>query len=171
MAGGHLLTGARGLAGHLGFLRSGSRSAADAGAEADVPRRFLEHRTSGSGIARAGSAALGEALTTRQVFARAAAGDERAEAVLASAVEELARALDDLRWLVDPALVALGGSVGLAPGYLGRLRAALARLEPHDPLAVVAAQLGADAGLIGAADLLGAGDAVGDHETTDAPDA
>jgi hypothetical protein len=35
------------------------------------------------------------------------------------------------------------------------LRGALARLEPDDPLAVVAAELGADAGLLGAAALLG----------------
>lgn len=182
VAGGRLLTGARGLAGHLGFLGSGFRPAAGAGGEgappgqvdavtgAAAPRRFLEQHASGSAIARLGSAAYGAALTTREVFARAAAGDPRAEAVLASAVEALARALVDLRWLVDPARVALGGSVGLAPGYLGRLRAALARLEPDDPLAVVAAQLGADAGLIGAADLLGTGD-TGGGGATEAPDA
>lgn len=89
------------------------------------------------------------------MFARADGGDARARAVVREAVDALARALVDLRWLVDPERVAVGGSVGLAPGYLVALRRALTRLEPDDPLAVVAAELGADAGLLGAAALLG----------------
>jgi len=89
------------------------------------------------------------------VFERAAGGDARARIVVQEAVDAMARALVDLRWLVDPERVAVGGSVGLAPGYLSALRETLAGLEPEDPLAVVAAELGADAGLLGAAALLG----------------
>jgi predicted NBD/HSP70 family sugar kinase len=89
------------------------------------------------------------------VFAAADAGDPAADAVVEAAVERLAAALVDLRWLVDPARVAIGGSVGLAPGYLARLRDALALREPDGPLPVVVAELGGDAGLLGAADLLG----------------
>jgi predicted NBD/HSP70 family sugar kinase len=154
VAGGRLLLGARGLAGHLGFWRGagGGPVAGDAAAAGDP---VLEHVASGSAIARAGSAALGRPLTTREVFAAADAGDPAADAVVEAAVDRLAAALVDVRWLVDPARVAIGGSVGLAPGYLSRLREALASREPDGPLPVVAAELGGDAGLLGAADLLG----------------
>jgi N-acetylmannosamine-6-phosphate 2-epimerase / N-acetylmannosamine kinase len=151
VAGGRLLLGARGLAGHLGFWRGAEPAGDGAGLDA-----VLENAASGSAIARAGSEALGQALSTREVFAAADAGDAWAEAVVEAAVGRLAAALIDLRWLVDPARVAIGGSVGLSPGYLARLRAALAWREPDGPLPVVAAELGGDAGLLGAADLLGA---------------
>lgn len=146
VAGGRLLLGARGLAGHLGFWRGAAPAAGDP---------VLEHVASGSAIARAGSAALGRPLTTREVFTAAEAGDPAADAVVEAAIDRLAAALVDLRWLVDPARVAIGGSVGLAPGYLARLRDALALRGPENPLSVVAAELGGDAGLLGAADLLG----------------
>jgi predicted NBD/HSP70 family sugar kinase len=154
VAGGRLLLGTRGLAGHLGFWRGagGGAGAGDAPAAGDP---VLEHAASGSAIARAGSVALGRTLSTREVFAAADAGDPAADAVIEAAVGRLAAALVDLRWLVDPARVAIGGSVGLAPGYLARLRDALALREPDGPLPVVAAELGGDAGLLGAADLLG----------------
>jgi predicted NBD/HSP70 family sugar kinase len=157
VAGGRLLLGARGLAGHLGFWR-GAGGGAGTGDAAATNDRVLEHAASGSAIARAGSVALGRPLTTREVFAAADAGDSLAEAVVDAAVERMAAALVDLRWLVDPARVAIGGSVGLAPGYLERLRDALALREPDGPLPVVAAELGGDAGLLGVADLLGGDD-------------
>jgi len=149
VAEGRLLRGARGLAGHLGFWALPDGGGADGG------RTVLEHVASGTGIAQAGSAACGESLSTREVFERAESGDARARIVVQEAIDALARALVDLRWLVDPERVAVGGSVGLAPGYLEALRASLARREPDGPLAVVAAELGADAGLLGAAALLG----------------
>jgi N-acylmannosamine kinase len=155
VAEGRLLRGARGLAGHLGFWElPGDGVAASHGAP-DGGRAVLEHLASGTGIARAGSAVCGEPLSTREVFERAEGGDARARIVVQEAVDALARALVELRWLVDPERVAVGGSVGLAPGYLAALRGALVRCEPEDPLAVVAAELGADAGLLGAAALLG----------------
>lgn len=150
-----LLRGARGLAGHLGFWSLAGDGIAGSVDAPDGGRTVLEHLASGTGIARAGSAACGEPLSTREVFERAEGGDARARIVVQEAVDSLVRALVDLRWLVDPERVAVGGSVGLAPGYLVALREALARLEPEDPLVVVAAELGADAGLLGAAALLG----------------
>jgi predicted NBD/HSP70 family sugar kinase len=152
VAAGRLVTGARGLAGHLGFVRGA------------VGEGFLEAHASGVAIARAGAVALGGAPTTREVVAAADAGDPRAARVVDDAVAALARALVDVRWLLDPARVAVGGSVGLAPSYLPRLRAALARLEPEAaPWDVVPATLGRDAGLIGVADLApGAAGAVAD---------
>jgi predicted NBD/HSP70 family sugar kinase len=144
---GSLATGARGLAGHLGFWPN---EGPDAG--------VLEHVASGTGIARSGSRALGRPCSTRDVFAAADAGDAAAAAVVDEAVEALARALVQVRWLVDPERVALGGSVGLAPGYLERLRVAVAAHGFVAPLEIVPAALGGDAGLVGAAAALGGGD-------------
>ncbi len=136
---GRLALGARGMAGHLGFLPG-------AGPDATI----LEAEASGSGISRAASRALGEPLTTRAVFAAAADGDVLAKSVIEAAVERLAGALVQLRWLVDPECIAIGGSVGLAHGYLPRLAATVARLDPSPPLVLVPAALGGDAGLLGA---------------------
>ena len=148
---GRLATGARGLAGHLGFWPSEGV----AGSEAAILERFA----SGTGIARAGSAAIGRPCSTREIIAAADAGDAGAVGVVDAAVEALARALVRVRWLVDPARVAVGGSVGLAPGYLGRLRSAMATLDDGAPLEIVPAALAGDAGLVGAAAALGgAGD-------------
>ncbi len=86
-------------------------------------------------------------------FVRALRGrDPRADAIIGRAAEVTARALADLTAFLDPDLVVVGGGIGLAPGYLGLVEAALAR-EPalfRTPLAPAA--LGADAGLVGAAD-------------------
>jgi predicted NBD/HSP70 family sugar kinase len=57
-----------------------------------------------------------------------------------------------LQAIADPAVIVIGGGLGLAPGFLAGLEAAL---EEH-PVALrprlVAAGLGGDAGLIGVAD-------------------
>ncbi len=147
---GRLARGARGMAGHIGFLPGTGPDGA-----------ILEAEASGSGIARAASQALGDPLTTRAVFAAAAAGDALAQSVIDAAVERLAQALVQLRWLVDPERIAIGGSVGLAHGYLPRLVAAVARLDPSARLLLVPAALGRDAGLLGAAAALAADDASG----------
>lgn len=138
VANGRPLVGARGLAAHLGFLPH----------ERAV---FLEAIASGRAIAERASTRLGRAVSTRAVFAAADAGDSVAERVVDQAVEALADALVTLRWVIDPARVAIGGSVGLAPGYVERLRAALRRRADADGLEVVPAGLAGDAGLIGAA--------------------
>jgi len=140
IASGALLRGARGLAGHLGFV-------AVPGSEPS----YLEAVASGRAIASRGSAVSGRSLTTAEVFANAAAGDAGAAAVIAAAIDELADALVTLRWLLDPQRVAIGGSVGLAPGYLERLVRALAQRQDGEPLHLVPAALAADAGLVGAA--------------------
>jgi predicted NBD/HSP70 family sugar kinase len=147
VADGRLLVGARGLAGHVGFVRNHGVDGLGAST--------LEGRASGAAIALAASSAFGRVATTRDVFARAHAGDAVADRILDGAAHALATALVDLRWVLDPDRVAIGGSVGLAPGFWERLVTAIGRLEPGDPLLVVRAELGTDAGLIGAADLLG----------------
>jgi predicted NBD/HSP70 family sugar kinase len=146
---GELVTGATGLAGHLGFWQD----LADSGDHEN--NDYLELHASGSAIARRGSRMLGRAAGTREVFTTAAAGDAVAERIVADAVQRLACALLNVRWLLDPECIAIGGSVGLADGYLARLETQLHALAPGAELCVVPAQLRHDAGLLGAADRLG----------------
>ena len=143
IAGGALQTGSTGLAGHVGFW---SDTAPEAGEDS-----FLESYASGTAVARAAARHVGS-VTTREVFELAERGDARAEAVIRRAVYRMARALLNLRWLLDPERVAIGGSVGLSPGYLPRLLAVLADIAADQPLTIVPAQLGRDAGLFGVAD-------------------
>lgn len=138
-----LARGARGLAGHLGFWAVGNPPSPS----------ILEARASGSAIARAASAVTGEAISSEAAFA-GAHHDARLARVIDEAVAELAGALVQVRWLLDPSRIAIGGSVGLATGYLERLQEATARLAPAaSPMPLLRAALGADAGLLGAAAL------------------
>ncbi|KKB86501.1 N-acetylmannosamine kinase [Devosia limi DSM 17137] len=138
---GRLITGARGLAGSLGQIQ-GSPAA---------PR--LESRASGFAIAAAAGAA-GHPADTRAVFAAADAGESWATGILHAAAADLAIGLCDLQRMLDPALVVLGGGIGLLPAFRAVLDQELAGLPSRLRPAVVPAQLGADAGIIGVADFV-----------------
>lgn len=137
---GRLLTGARGLAGSLGQIALGGAS--------------LETRASGTALATA-SARAGHASDTRALFAAAEAGETWAMAIIDAGAAAFAAGLVDLQRLLDPEVVVVGGGIGLLPLHQARVQAALAdapvRLRPT----IVPAALGADAGLIGIADIAG----------------
>jgi N-acylmannosamine kinase len=82
------------------------------------------------------------------------AGDERAEARLRESIRRLAEKLADLSVMLGIQRSAIGGGVGLRPGYLSRLREAMAQLPPLYRHELVPAELGADAGLHGTAALV-----------------
>lgn len=133
---GRLHEGSRHLAGHVGrseVLHEGRR----------VP---LEALLSGTGLARLhGSAANG-----REVMARLLQGEAQADAALQAWVEQLALLLHNLYWLLDPARVLIGGGLIEARAHWWpRLQPLIAEL----PLDVRPTELGARAGLIGAARL------------------
>ncbi|RIH79942.1 N-acetylmannosamine kinase [Calidithermus terrae] len=90
----------------------------------------------------------------REVVRRAAA-DPAAEAKLAESAGLVADKLADLKVMLGLERAVIGGGLGLSAGYLERVRAALGRLDPLYALEVLPAALGADAGLIGAADWAG----------------
>jgi N-acetylmannosamine-6-phosphate 2-epimerase/N-acetylmannosamine kinase len=144
VVGGRLLCGTGGLAGHVGQI--------------PVPapgKRFhrLEDLASGFAIAAAARAA-GHDVDAKQVFAAVEAGEGWAESIVAEAVDHLALALPGLQAVLDPQLMVIGGGVGLATGFVPRLEAALSRFPSALKPSLVPALLGADAGLLGAADLL-----------------
>ncbi|WP_114948565.1 putative N-acetylmannosamine-6-phosphate 2-epimerase [Microvirga calopogonii] len=142
--GGELLSGSGGLAGHVGQI------------PVPVPGQHyhrLEDLASGFAIA-AEARAAGHDADAKQVFAAMAAGESWAEDIVAEAVDHLAMTLPGLQALLDPQVMVIGGGVGLAAGFLLRLEAALSRFPPALRPSLASALLGADAGLLGAADRL-----------------
>jgi N-acylmannosamine kinase len=110
----------------------------------------LEHLASGTALDHA---AKEHGWTdAREVVARAGKSQELATILLEDSALRVARMLGNLRVLLGIEKVAVGGGLGLASGYLDRLQADVRKFgAPWDELLVVRAELGADAGLIGAA--------------------
>lgn len=141
VSGGRLLTGHRGVAASVGQ----TSLAVNEGVR-------IEDVAGGGGMAAA-ARAQGHYVDARGVFAASAAGAAWAEQILARSATTIARLILDLQKLFDPAFVVIGGSIGLAPGFLDRLRAAVAgAAAPFQPT-IRAAGLGKHAGVIGVADL------------------
>ncbi|GFP63057.1 hypothetical protein BCBD1442_24150 [Brucella ceti] len=65
----------------------------------------------------------------------------------------MAAAVAGLQAIVDPECIVIGGGVGMADGFLDMLREALGSHSAVMRPDIVAAELGADAGIIGVADL------------------
>ncbi len=98
----------------------------------------------GRHIARAG---LGPDVSVDQLFARAAAGDATARGILDAWARPLRAAIDTAVAMFNPELVLLGGGLGEAAH---RALADLPALAPWYQATVQPAQLGDDAGVIGA---------------------
>ena len=110
----------------------------------------VEDRAAGRWLA-AEAAALGRPADAAAVFA--AAGEPWAERLLAASAARVAALCRNVQLAVDPERIVIGGGIGLAPGYLDRLRLALADLDPAVAPRLAPAGLGAHAGVIGAAAL------------------
>jgi N-acylmannosamine kinase len=110
----------------------------------------LEHLASGTALDRA--AREHGWADAREVVARAAKTEELAMILLEDSALRVARMLGNLRVLLGIEKVAVGGGLGLASGYVERVQADVQKFgAPWDGLEVVRAELGANAGLIGAA--------------------
>ncbi|QFP75263.1 ROK family protein [Deinococcus sp. AJ005] len=108
----------------------------------------LEFETSGTAL---GDQALALGLTDARALADAAeAGDTQADLIYRRSAALIAWKIADIAALLGVTRVALGGSVGLRAGYLDRVRGSLGQFPPRYQPEVVHAELGADAGLIGA---------------------
>jgi N-acylmannosamine kinase len=104
-----------------------------------------------SGTALGGQAQRLGFTDARALCDAAEAGDAAAEVVYTRSAALMAWKIADSAALLGITRVALGGSVGLRPGYLARVQASLALFPARYQPEVVHAELGADAGLIGAA--------------------
>lgn len=145
-----LWRGARGQAGEIAFALTGREYLGQDFGE----HGCLESFASGYGIGRqwpqAGpTVGANPAAFTPQVFAAAAAGDARAQAILSAAWDHLAVGLSGAITALDPEAIILGGGIGLRPEPQAELQARLSRALPYFPVRVLRSQLGADAQLVG----------------------
>ena len=142
VVGGRLHRGRHGVAGEIAYLPISGGQGADPG---DARRRGpLEAAASAPAVVRAARrAGMRGQVSARRVFEAAAAGDERAAAVVAGEAEIVARVLCCVVTIVDPALVVLGGGVGQAPGFAAAVTRELEQIAPVMPEVRVSA-LGSD---------------------------
>ena len=87
------------------------------------------------------------------MFAAAAAGAAWAETIIAASARKIALLCSDIQLTFDPKRIVIGGGIGLAAGFIGRVEADLAGLRARLRPTLVPARLGARAGLVGIADL------------------
>jgi glucokinase len=117
-------------------------------------RGCLEALCSGSALARDASALLGRPISGEEVTALARGGDPEAIRMVETLGDRLGVGLAGIAMALNPEIIVVGGGV-MAAGelVLEPARAELRRraLEPSRDVRVVAAQLGEEAGMIGAA--------------------
>jgi len=127
---GRLHRGAHGAAGEIAFLplADGSLDPRDA-----LRRGALESAASSAAVVRAARRAGARPRSARSVFEAAAAGDERAQQIVAEEAAIVARAVAAIVAVLDPELIVLGGGIGRAPGFAEEVSGRLAELSPVVP--------------------------------------
>lgn len=142
-----LLIGSRGVAGHAGHMLADPN-----GPLCGCGRRgCIESIASGTAIANAGKSIWGESCTGQFVFEQFLLGDKQAEKIIDKSAQVIANLIADLTISLDLELVKLGGSVGLATGYLVKVQQYLSQMPVAHQIQVISAQCGVDAGLVGVA--------------------
>lgn len=129
---GKLRRGAHRVAGEIGYLPLDDDASTD---ERDARRRGrLEASASAAGVVRAARrAGMRGAVTAERVFAAAAKGEPRAEAVVASEAIMVAKVICSVVAVADPELVVIGGGIGRAVGFVDRVRSELEHISPAMP--------------------------------------
>ncbi|CAM3671626.1 N-acetylmannosamine kinase [Rahnella bruchi] len=141
-----LLTGTEGLAGHFGHTL-----ADPLGPKCGCGRTgCVEAIASGRGIASAAHGDLA-GCTAKQIFAHAAAGHRQAAELILRSASVLARLVADIKVATDCQCVVMGGSMGLADGYLAQVRTFLDEEPQVCRVPLFRAKYQHDAGLRGAA--------------------
>jgi N-acetylmannosamine-6-phosphate 2-epimerase / N-acetylmannosamine kinase len=142
--GGGVVIGERlltGLAGHFGQLRSDIADSAPI--ESHVAGRWMAEMVQ----------AKGHATDARGVFAAARNGDGWADEIIALSARRIATLCGNIQLGLAPEKIIIGGSIGLAPGFIARIASSFANLPPRQRPTLVAAQLGGQAGIVGIAQL------------------
>lgn len=114
----------------------------------------MEAIASGRGIAAAAQGELAGA-NAKTIFTHAGQGDEQAQQLIHRSAHVLARLIADIKATTDCQCVVVGGSVGLAEGYLALVETYLAQEPAAFHVDLLAAHYRHDAGLLGAALLAG----------------
>lgn len=135
----------QGLAGHFGFMTS--RMGADVCGSGRTAT--IESVASGSAIGRYGSITDGSQMTGKDVYDLHVGGDRNATSIVERSAKAIAIAIADVRALLDIQVVSIGGSVGLANGYIDLVRCFLADEPPLFAVDVLPAKLGSESALFG----------------------
>lgn len=142
----HLLTEPNGIAGHIGHtLADPNGPICGCGRQGCV-----EAIASGRAI-EAATSVWERPCSPKEVFERFRQQDEKATAVVHRSAKTIANLIADLVIGLDIQKVVIGGSVGLAEGYLPLVKSYLQQQPKFYQCAVERAFHGQDAGLIGAA--------------------
>lgn len=143
---GKLFTGTNGVAGHIGH------SLADPNGEQCGCGRIgcVEAVASGRAIAREASK-WENPCDPPEVFARFRAGNQQAIELVEKSAKAIANLIADLAINLDIQCISLGGSIGLAQGYLDTVQKFLNQLPEIYRPKLLPAYYAQDAGLIGAA--------------------
>jgi predicted NBD/HSP70 family sugar kinase/biotin operon repressor len=144
--GGNLVRGAKGAAGELGYLPFG----ADPFEMESLKTGAFERRAGSFGMIARYKELTGNDISVPALFDAVNAGDEKAVEVIEETARLLARMIAALGATVNPALIILGGSIGMRPELMPPIRAALAACFPF-PVELAHSQLGSHAALVGAA--------------------
>lgn len=143
---GKLLTGSGGLAGHLGHTLADPHGPLCGCGRVGC----VEAIASGRGIAAAARDDLA-GCDAKTIFVRAAQRHEQAMRLVAHSAAVVARLIADVKATTDCQCVVIGGSVGLAEGYLVLVESYLAQAPLAYHVKLQAAHYRHDAGLLGAA--------------------
>lgn len=143
---GELQTGIHGIAGHIGHTIADPQ-----GPMCGCGRRgCVEAVASGRAIESVAST-WADPCEPKEVFARWRKNDVKATALIARSASAIANLIADLVIGLDMQKVVLGGSVGLAEGYLSLVNHFLQTMPAVYRCELEPAKFGQDAGLIGAA--------------------
>lgn len=142
---GHLLRGASGGAGEIGYMPLWRMEAAGQPA--------LEQRIGEAGIRQSYVAAGGDiSATVRDIFDAAANGEPAARSALGTAADTAARALICILSLVDAGMVVFGGSIGAREEFIDLVRTRVGKAWTR-PVHIGRSDAGSRAGLLGATEV------------------
>jgi N-acylmannosamine kinase/N-acetylmannosamine-6-phosphate 2-epimerase/N-acetylmannosamine kinase len=130
-----------GLAGHFGQFRSDVTDSAP-----------LESAAAGRWMAEA-AREEGHDLDARGVFEAAARGEAWADAIIALSARRIATLCANIGLGLAPEKIIIGGSIGLAPGFIERMTGLLESMPLSLRPVIAPARLGHQAGIVGIADL------------------
>ncbi|WP_348526221.1 ROK family protein, partial [Mesorhizobium sp.] len=164
MLGGHLVRGATHAAGEIGFMPIG----ADPFAAESLRTGAFERAVATHAMTERYRSLTGAQVAVPAIFENAATGDKAALTVLDETARYLAQGIAAIAAVANPEKVILGGSIGLRPEILSRVKDLMPLCFPY-PVTVEAGELGARAALIGAA-AIGLGQLHNTLFGVDAPD-
>nr|MDT0253512.1 ROK family protein [Endozoicomonas sp.] len=144
---GELQTGLSGLAGHAGHMTLDIN-----GPKCGCGRSgCVEALASGTAIGQLASELYKTDMDAKAVFERYHQGEQDARMIIDRSAQAISELLGNLRALLDIEVAVIGGSVGLAEGYLERIYYFMEHQPSLFQVDLQLAQLGHEAGLKGAA--------------------